>query len=563
MQGLRRLARWLLLTSFAGCGGSTTTPPEGDGGGHDGTVAAEAGSDAIAEAAGSDAGHDTGADATLADAGTEAGADGGGEAAADSGPTAVCSTGLLAWAQGGLGPGVAVAPRHDGSVFATGVFSGTKTFGSSDGGAGDAGTATLTSAGGNDVYLALFGADGGLAWAQGAGGPSVDQPQGVAVSPSEGALATGWFSASATFGAGQPSTTTLPSAGSYDVFVTSYDATGTLQWARRAGGTGNDFGYGIGAASDGTAIVGGEFGADAIFGPGEPGQTTFSILSGVQAAAFVARYATDGHLLWAKAAQGATSTSIYGVAVAPDGSSYVVGTWWGGTSIFGRGEANQTSLATNATDAFLAHYAADGALAWIERTRASSTGGAIGLAISLAPEGALLVTGYLLGSVDFAPGEAQQTTVVATNTSNSDMFVASYGLDGTLRWVRHAGASPPNSLQAAGRGVAATPGGGAAVTGEITGQVTFGAGEPNQVTLDVGQFNGFVARYEPDGTLAWAKPFLDPDGGAEAQGMASAGDCSIFVTGGFASTVTFGSGDAGTATLSTSSTGGYLIRLNP
>jgi hypothetical protein len=142
-------------------------------------------------------------------------------------------------------------------------------------------------------------------------------------------------------------------AGSYDVVVASYDATGTLQWAKRAGGTSYDTGYAVGAAADGTAIVGGEFDGNATFGPGESGQTSIPLASGVQSAAFLARYGTDGHLLWAKAAQGATSTQNFGVAVARDASSFVIGTFWGGTTVFGKGEPNETSYTTSHTDAFL------------------------------------------------------------------------------------------------------------------------------------------------------------------------------------------------------------------
>ena len=44
------------------------------------------------------------------------------------------------------------------------------------------------------------------------------------------------------------------------------------------------------------------------------------------------------------------------------------------------------------------------------------------------------------------------------------------------------------------------------VTGMFGGTATFGPGEPEETTLTpAGGANIFVARYNPDGTLAWAK----------------------------------------------------------
>jgi len=69
------------------------------------------------------------------------------------------------------------------------------------------------------------------------------------------------------------------------VFVARYKANGTLAWARRAGGAGQDESLDAAAFSDGSSVVTGRFTAPATFGAGEPHQTTFST-----SGAFVARY---------------------------------------------------------------------------------------------------------------------------------------------------------------------------------------------------------------------------------------------------------------------------------
>ena len=122
-----------------------------------------------------------------------------------------------------VGQGISALP--DGSSIVTGNFSGTATFGST----------TLTSAGGNDVFTAKMNADGTWAWAIRAGGTGNDQGQGISALPDGSSIVTGQFIGTATFGS-----TTLISAGIYDVFTAKMNADGTWAWAIRAGGTGAD-----------------------------------------------------------------------------------------------------------------------------------------------------------------------------------------------------------------------------------------------------------------------------------------------------------------------------------
>jgi len=85
--------------------------------------------------------------------------------------------------------------------------------------------------------------------------------------------------------------------------------------------------------------------------------------------------------------------------------------------------------------------------------------------------------------------------------------------------------------------------GSSVVTGQFNGPTTWGLGEPNATTLvSAGGFDVFVARYQPDGRLAWAKRA----GGAQTdrgQGIAAVPDGSCLVTGRFEDVATFGPGE--------------------
>jgi hypothetical protein len=86
---------------------------------------------------------------------------------------------------------------------------------------------------------------------------------------------TGLFIGTVTFGSGEPNETQLvsASAGFGDIFVTRYNGNGTLAWAKRAGSTSADHGFGVAVDGLGNSYVTGTFADTAIFGSGEPSQT--------------------------------------------------------------------------------------------------------------------------------------------------------------------------------------------------------------------------------------------------------------------------------------------------
>ena len=92
---------------------------------------------------------------------------------------------------------------------------------------------------------------------------------------------------------------------------------------------------------------------------------------------FVAKYAPDGTLLWARSAGGIDTDRGLGIATDRGGNSYVTGRFLL-TATFGAGEANETVLtAAGDFDVFVAKYASDGALLWARS--AGGTGFDVGL----------------------------------------------------------------------------------------------------------------------------------------------------------------------------------------
>ncbi len=118
------------------------------------------------------------------------------------------SSGTVVWARGfGASSGdrgYSVAVDSSGNAFVAGQFNNSVAFGST----------TLTSAGGGEVFVAKLDSSGTVVWARGFGGTGLDRGYSVAVDPPGNVHVTGWFEATAAFGA-----TSLTSAGDVDVFV--------------------------------------------------------------------------------------------------------------------------------------------------------------------------------------------------------------------------------------------------------------------------------------------------------------------------------------------------------
>jgi hypothetical protein len=231
----------------------------------------------------------------------------------------------------------------------TGYYSGTATFG-----LGEAGEDIITSEGGTDMFIARFDVNGETAWASSARGIAGDEGYAITVTAFS-TIVTGGFMESATFGPGDANETVLTSDGGSDIFIASYNASGGLVWAKSVGAPYDDYGYGVTTLfSDNSTVITGTFAGSATFGPGESNET---ILTAVGWDIFVARYDTDGALVWAKYAEGASgSDDGYGITALQDGSTVVTG-FFVGTDTFGPGEPNETVLTSSGVkDMFIARF---------------------------------------------------------------------------------------------------------------------------------------------------------------------------------------------------------------
>jgi hypothetical protein len=267
------------------------------------------------------------------------------------------SSGRLEWAKKagsqGNDQGINIDVDASGTSYVTGRFRGSAIFGD------EPNQTILSSAGGYDIFVAKYDSSGGLEWAKKAGSPD-DHEQGIsiAIDALGASYVTGQFQGEATFGKEEPNETKLTTSGGFDIFVAKYDGDGKLEWAKKAGGTAGDGGYGIDVDFSGASYVTGNFEGSATFGAGETNETTLSS-SGFRDI-FVARYSSDGELLWIKQAGGSADDGAGSIVIDGSGNSYVTGGFsssYPDGAIFGAGETNETTLYSSGSwDMFIAKF---------------------------------------------------------------------------------------------------------------------------------------------------------------------------------------------------------------
>lgn len=209
--------------------------------------------------------------------------------------------------------------------------------------------------------IGRYDASGTLAWMHTITGSGHVALAGLSSFEDGAFVMAGGYSGSVSLG---PSTSfSAASASEVPAFVARADAGGAITWASAIKGTA--FVYGLDTDAKGPSYVGGVVRGSAVFGPGEANETTLSSsLPATVGAGFVARYAADGKLSWAKSVGDEVLVSA---VVRTAGGLVVSGAFTGSRTVFGTARQAAGSAAAE-RDGFVAKLdEATGALVWFEQ----------------------------------------------------------------------------------------------------------------------------------------------------------------------------------------------------
>lgn len=190
------------------------------------------------------------------------------------------------------GQGIAVG--SDGVIYATGQFSGTGTFGAF----------TLTNGGAQDYWLAAYSPTGAVQWAVRAGGTGADFGADVVLDKAGNLVVAGVIQGTNDF----HGVTNAAGFGNKDWFLAKYATNGVLQWVRLAGSSTEDQAYDVAVDSANNYYIGGRISGVATFGStnvGAAGQTR----------AVLAKYDSNGSVLWVRDVGDSGSTETCGVGI--------------------------------------------------------------------------------------------------------------------------------------------------------------------------------------------------------------------------------------------------------
>jgi hypothetical protein len=135
--------------------------------------------------------------------------------------------------------------------------------------------------------------------------------------------------------------------------IAHYYPNGNLAWAKDFNSTPST-GAGIFSASDNSIVVTGKFSDNITFGKGEPAETVLK--SNGREDMFIAKYSSDGLLIWARGVGGIFYDFGRSIATVSDKFVIVTGVFKD-TVTFGKGEINETILKSASSDNFIAKYA--------------------------------------------------------------------------------------------------------------------------------------------------------------------------------------------------------------
>ncbi len=341
---------------------------------------------------------------------------------------ALDSSGNLAWARSIGGPlndlEYGTVRGGSGNLYMIGRFGGTVDF---DPGLG---VVSLTSAGGEDVFVLALDCNGNFLWARSMGGASwYDYGMGIVVDESENVYATGMFEGTVDFDPG-PGVANLTSHGRQDIFVLSLDANGDYRWAKDIGGSLDEGGERITANSEGNICVTGEFEGLVDF---DPGSGTMSLASSGGDDVFLLSLDSSGSFLWARALGGAGDDVSAGIATDRQGNTYTSG-YFPGTVDFDPGPGTTNLTSKGGYDVFLLKLDGSGDFLWAE-----SLGGVSddqGFDVAMDSLDNVYVTGRFQATVDFDPGPG------VANLSSSgadDLFVLALDRCGDFLWAKAMG----------------------------------------------------------------------------------------------------------------------------
>ena len=311
----------------------------------------------------------------------------------------------------------------------------------------------------------------------------------------------------------------------------------------------------------GDTFITGSFRGTASFDPNSSAATFTT--NGTQDT-FVAKYALNGTLLWAKTfagqtvatSGGGTITAVsQGAAIAVDGSGnvFVAGSYSGTVDLAGPSGVTEITTPSSTTEIYLAKLAPSGSLTWLDTVAGTQYDTDEAYALALDGSGGAVIAGSFQDSATFGP-----TTLTAGGVFEA--FAARVNAGGTFLWAVASQGTPGSNAEI--HGVAVDASGNVDLAGFFSSTVDFDPGPATSNLVSAGSDDAVLWKLDANGHFLWARGYGSADYDAAAA-IAVDASGNIYTTGTFSDSVNFG-----TATASDTLAAGpifdtFVLKLDP
>lgn len=312
-------------------------------------------------------------------------------------------------------------------------------------------------------------------WANQIGNNKSESVTDVKIGQDSAVYVTGIFEETLTIG-----NISLTSIGGKDIFIAKYDAAGNVIWAISGGSNDNDDSGGIAIDDLGNVYLAASFWEEMTF-------DTLTINGGNSSALLLAKFNTDGQILWAKTMTGSGLKVPTSLEINEDSFLYFGG-YFGNDLLIG----NEELIANGTADLLIAKYDTDGNYEW--SSHAGQEGFARLQSLAVSPTGEVYATGYFKGKIKFGADTIQSITF------DNDIFTCKYDNNGDLVWAKKAGGVYDSFSNA----IVLDEMNNAYIAGTFLGVVKF----DDNLIIESSGFNNdiIIAKYNSEGTALWAKP---------------------------------------------------------
>ncbi len=297
---------------------------------------------------------------------------------------------------------------------------------------------------------------------------------------------SGWFKRSIDFNPDTLIEFRLTSAGSNnDIFILKLNSEGEFKWAKKYGGTGDEWSSSLSIDSFDNVIISGHFRGIVDF-EGEI-LTSSPINNSNQ---FILKLDIWGDFKWVKQITNSNSNPF--IISGTNNSGEVIA--WGrftGTINLDTGISNYrlTSNKPNAFDLFLAKYDSNGQLNWVKHFASESNLMFATLSsLTIDNQNNILLVGYFSNTVDFDPNS---NNYFLTSNGATDIFVAQYDSLGEFVWAKSMG----GKMNDRGNAVYKGSYGALYVAGVFADTVEFDPGDSSKTLIAKGYQNGFICKF--------------------------------------------------------------------